>query len=637
MAMYGAFSSSILGMMSQSKSLNTIGTNIANINTGGYKKTETRFETVLSRTISFNSDYGGVRPKDFQRIEQQGVITSTGRNLDAAISGNGFFVLNTEVDGSGETLYTRDGSFETRAGNAITVPSDDGTSTINTREMYLVNKNGYYVMGWQPDTTGAFSTTGTLSAMRVDPYAFIDSGQTTTNANLKLNLPSTASENDVHGYNIQTYDSNGASRILNMEFTKQAANGSWEAFANYTDTPAAQVDTITIAGTIEATDQYTVTVNGVTVTHTVAGTEASVDDITASLISQINADSRINQSVTATTGATGEIVLTANTAGTAFTSTAQAFQGPASTAQVDTVTIGGTVEVGDEYSITVDGVTVTTTAGALDTLTTIRDSLVAQLNAHPTLGGTVTAAPSAAIGALTITADTSGLPFVSSAAALDVGGNPDNTASSVTTTANITVFNDNTAGSVTTTANDDGSRTTAPVTLTFDSLGQLTSPADMTFNLTWNDASTLAMTLDISEMTQYSGDFTPYSYFQNGYGSGQVRDISFDSEGHVVASFSNTQARSVYQLGLAVFSNPNSMETLNGNLYRPGPDTGDVVLTSAQQNGYAVISPNARELSNVNIADEFTNMIVTQQAYNSSATVFRTVDEMTVTARDLKR
>lgn len=637
MAMYGAFSSSILGMMTQAKSLNNIGANIANVNTGGYKKTDLRFETMLSRSINTTSDLGGVRPNEYQRIDLQGTIVSSNRQLDAAISGSGFFVLNTEIDGSGDTYYTRDGSFQTKAGNTITVTADDGVSTIDTNESYLVDKNGHYVMGWQPDATGAFSTTGTLTAMRIDPYTFINSGQATTNGTLTLNLPAAGVSGDTHTYNIQTYDSNGDSRILGLEFTKNAALNSWQAFANYTDTPTAQVDSITFGGSIEAGDQYSVTIGGTTFTRSVVGTEVSVDDVRDALISQINAHASVSQNVTATAGATGEIILTANTAGTAFTATAQAFQGPASVAQQDTVTLGGTVEVGDQFSVTVNGVTVSTTAGALDTIGSIRTTLVGLLNADPTINATVTAAPAAAVGELTITSNTSGLPFVASSAVVDAGGAFVPTANSATTIANVTVLNDNTAVAATTTANDDGNRTTAPVTLTFDSLGQISTPTTLAFAPTWSDGSTLSMSLDISDMTQFAGDFTPYNYWQNGYGSGQVKDVRFDSQGHLVATFTNTQARAVYQLGLAVFNNPNSLEMINGNLFKVGPDTGSVTLTSAQDNGYAVIAPNAQELSNVDIAAEFTNMIVTQQAYNSSATVFRTVDEMTTTARDLKR
>jgi len=105
MAIYGAFAVSTLGMMAQSHSLQTIGVNIANINTGGYKAADTRFATVLSRTFeNHQSDIGGVRPQDYQRIDSQGFLVTSQSDLHVAINGKGFFILNTQLDGSGETL-----------------------------------------------------------------------------------------------------------------------------------------------------------------------------------------------------------------------------------------------------------------------------------------------------------------------------------------------------------------------------------------------------------------------------------------------------------------------------------------------------------------------------------------------------
>ena len=72
MAVYGAFSAATLGMLAQSRSLQVIGGNIANINTGGYKESEVRFQTVLSDTITNQADLSGVRIKTVQNISGQG-------------------------------------------------------------------------------------------------------------------------------------------------------------------------------------------------------------------------------------------------------------------------------------------------------------------------------------------------------------------------------------------------------------------------------------------------------------------------------------------------------------------------------------------------------------------------------------
>lgn len=111
------FQTSICGMSGQSHALDVIGANIANATTGGYKRSETSFQTVLSETVAFRpgnpdapgpasiqSDLGGIRPQDNARISQPGEYATTGRDLDVAISGRGFFVLNGQPDGSGATM-----------------------------------------------------------------------------------------------------------------------------------------------------------------------------------------------------------------------------------------------------------------------------------------------------------------------------------------------------------------------------------------------------------------------------------------------------------------------------------------------------------------------------------------------------
>ena len=100
MAVYGAFVSSTLGMLSQSHSLNTISSNLANINTGGYKANETRFSTVLSGSLFEQSDLGGIRVKDTQLIDKQGNLIVSDRALDVAISGKGFFILKSKLTGA---------------------------------------------------------------------------------------------------------------------------------------------------------------------------------------------------------------------------------------------------------------------------------------------------------------------------------------------------------------------------------------------------------------------------------------------------------------------------------------------------------------------------------------------------------
>jgi flagellar hook protein FlgE len=121
----------------------------------------------------------------------------------------------------------------------------------------------------------------------------------------------------------------------------------------------------------------------------------------------------------------------------------------------------------------------------------------------------------------------------------------------------------------------------------------------------------------------------------------------FDDQGQILGTFSNGVERALYKLPLATFVNADGLETRQGNLYAVSQASGDPTLRQVQDpaltgNGeqerteFATFVPFSHELSNVKLENEFSLMIMTQQAYNSSATVFKTVDEMTKTAADLK-
>ena len=154
------FQTSTLGMMAQAHALNTIGSNIANISTGGYKRIDTCFATMMSSNIrtgagsdgqiSFANEergMGGVKPKDYQTLDQQGLLTATERSLDLAIAGDGFFQVSPTLTTGSQIFFTRDGGFDVNvAGASVSVTADDG-STINVRQGYLADKNGYFLLG----------------------------------------------------------------------------------------------------------------------------------------------------------------------------------------------------------------------------------------------------------------------------------------------------------------------------------------------------------------------------------------------------------------------------------------------------------------------------------------------------------
>ena len=620
-----AFSAATQGMMSQAHALNNIGINIANVSTGGFRRTDTQFATVLGRSLDQESDLSGVRPRDFQRIDDQGFMVASDRNLDVALNGKGFFIVNTEEGGSGKELYTRDGSFKQVLGGPVTVTGNNNLP-ITVKKGFLADKNGYYVQGFTPDANGVFPTSGALQSLRIDQFAFAGNNQPTTSARLHLNLPAGDAIGDVRQYSIEVVDSTGQRNSTNLNFTRRPGVGQWTVVADKA-TQVPQVDTLTLSGTVEAGDKYSVFVNGNQVTYTVTAADTSIDTIATNFATAIGADPTVNGIVTATTAPGGVITLTGKTAGTPNVVSTLTSNLATPTSQVDRVTIAGGVNPGDVVRATINGTDVDYTVLPGDvTVDDIRDGLIAAINANGTVNTAVTASPGGA-GRVTITSDTVGTPFtLASTTPTDPGA--DTTATAANVTANVAGLADNAAAVATPTE-------VGPL-LKFDASGQLTAPTSVPLALNFG-AGTAAFTLDLSLMTQFDGAFTPFSYDQNGFAKATIVSIRFDGEGHIVVTFDDATGRRLYKVPFAVFSNPNELEMKNGNVFAETADSGRAIVKDASTSGFASFQPNTRELGNVSLVDEFSLMIRVQNAYNSSATVFRTVDEMLMTARDLAR
>ncbi len=129
-------------------------------------------------------------------------------------------------------------------------------------------------------------------------------------------------------------------------------------------------------------------------------------------------------------------------------------------------------------------------------------------------------------------------------------------------------------------------------------------------------------------LTQYAGSFTVSSIDQNGVAFGSFTGVSVDENGVVTALFDNGQQRRIFQLPIAVFSNPNGLQAQNGNVFQETQGSGPVLLQEAKVGGAGRLTPGALEASTVDIAEEFTNMIITQRAYSANARVITTADEM---------
>ena len=140
--MSSAFSIALSALSADSTAIDVVGNNLANLNTTGYKDTSVLFEDLMAQNLGVGQNSAqigmGVGPVGTSTNYAQGTVQATGGALDAAVQGDGFFVVQNSA---GQTLYTRDGSFQVNsAGNIVTSTGENvqGWTAVNG----TVNPNG---------------------------------------------------------------------------------------------------------------------------------------------------------------------------------------------------------------------------------------------------------------------------------------------------------------------------------------------------------------------------------------------------------------------------------------------------------------------------------------------------------------
>ena len=138
-------------------------------------------------------------------------------------------------------------------------------------------------------------------------------------------------------------------------------------------------------------------------------------------------------------------------------------------------------------------------------------------------------------------------------------------------------------------------------------------------------------------MTQFSGDYTPPAFADDGTETGSLERAEMSDSGILYGVFDNGQRRALFQVPLANVANPDQMRSIDGNAYIATRDSGAVSLGNPMLNGLGSINSGALEDSNVDIAQELTDLIQTQRAYSSSAKIITTSDEMLSETLSIKR
>jgi flagellar hook protein FlgE len=217
----------VAALDANSQAMSITSSNIANVDTVGYKDSEADFSTFLTSSYGANVNEASVLATSQQNVSQQGVLQAATSTTDLGIQGNGFFVTSQSPTATNDLYYTRAGNF---------TPDSTGD---------LVNGSGYYLLGYPITTTGGVSSTG--SALQPINVSNLEgSAEPSTEMTLQANLESSAAVDSTYApgdmadgtatpeftSTINVYDSQGGSQPLNISYIKTGAD-TWAYEVSY--------------------------------------------------------------------------------------------------------------------------------------------------------------------------------------------------------------------------------------------------------------------------------------------------------------------------------------------------------------------------------------------------------------------
>ena len=189
-------------------------------------------------------------------------------------------------------------------------------------------------------------------------------------------------------------------------------------------------------------------------------------------------------------------------------------------------------------------------------------------------------------------------------------------------------------------------------TLAFTTSGQIdttkTSPQLLSaLNIDWKDSKgiedqTIQLQLGQTNssngaVTQYALDTTLTSTSTDGTAASKVESLAIDEEGYITATFTSGAKKTLYQIPIVTFINPDGLKEYSGGAYQVTQQSGDPTIQMAGKGSAGTIESSALESSKVDLAAEFSNMIMTQRAYSASSKIITTADDMLDELINMKR
>lgn len=185
--------------------------------------------------------------------------------------------------------------------------------------------------------------------------------------------------------------------------------------------------------------------------------------------------------------------------------------------------------------------------------------------------------------------------------------------------------------------------TTATNGLTGSDANAVNDDASFSFSLDYG-AGTQAVRLDLGSYgnsigtTQYAGDtLTLNNFSQNGVPQGNFKNLTIDQDGFVSVTFDNGNVKQFYQIPVAKFRDPTELDRVPGNAFVETPSSGSAVLSQSGASGAGDYVSAAVEGSNVDIAEEFSKLIVAQRTYSANARLITAADELLQETINIRR
>ncbi len=594
--------SGVAGLKAHQTRMDVIGNNIANINTTGFKEGRVNFQDTLNQTMAAatgsSGTLGGTNQKQvglgvgiasIDTVFTDGNVQATSSNTDLCISQAGFFIVS---DGTNKS-YTRNGAFQFDA---------DGN--------YGVTGSGLKVQGWMADSTGKVNSAGATQDI------VVKMGQS---------MPATATTYLTYGKNLSAISDNPT---ITLSDGKKVTYDLLDTTKNYAK-----------GGTYNGS-----TVTGVTGASYTLSNGTTVADTNGSLSANSAPTTTVPLTVTAVNGSGAYTLSDGSTVtGSSATSLAVGATYPATGVTFNsatTLTDGATVTLktgstltyasGDSFVAKISGVvsrTYTLSDGASVTDTTTPTTLRATNSVYP----------------LTIT-DVTKTDVSSTISAYDSQG----VAHKIPVT--MTKTSDNTWTVKSTGTTDTGYVVNGlNYKIVFDSAGKYStgSTYDTATNsyktginpasFTTTQAGTVSMAMNFSDLTQNSGSTQAQVVDQNGNAAGSLTSVLIDTEGNLIGSYDNSKTKKEGQIALGVFNNAAGLNKSGSSLYTESANSGQVQVTTAGHGGAGKITPSALEMSNVDLSEEFSNMIITQRGFQSNSKIITVADEMIDTLINMKR